>query len=147
MSRKQPNRKKRPASTRHYPRTARLNTLLQQIVAEHLERIDDERLPLVTVTGAEVDADLNRCDVYISTYEDPDPVRDGEVLDILSEQRIPLQGAIARQAKLRKTPEVVIHFDPAIRTGARVDSILASLGMPDAAADEAAAPEQDHDRS
>lgn len=147
MSRKQPNRKKRPASSRHYPRTARLNTLLQQIVAEHLERIDDERLPLVTVTGAEVDADLNRCDVYISTYEDPDPVRDGEVLDILSEQRIPLQGAIARQAKLRKTPEVVIHFDPAIRTGARVDSILASLGMPDDAADEAVAPEQDHDRS
>lgn len=147
MSRKQPNRKKRPASTRHYPRTARLNTLLQQIVAEHLERIDDDRLPLVTVTGAEVDADLNRCDVYISTYEDPDPVRDGEVLDILSEQRISLQGAIARQAKLRKTPEVVIQFDPAVRTGARVDSILASLGLPDADADEAAAPEQDHDRS
>lgn len=139
MSRKQPNRKKRPASTRHYPRTARLNTLLQQIVAEHLERIDDERLPLVTVTGAEVDADLNRCDVYISTFEDPDPVRDGEVLDILSEQRIPLQGAIARQAKLRKTPEVVIHFDPAIRTGARVDSILASLGLSgDDTADEPA---------
>ncbi len=147
MSRKQPNRKKRPASTRHYPRTARLNTLLQQIVAEHLERIDDDRLPLVTVTGAEVDADLNRCDVYISTYEDPDPVRDGEVLDILSEQRISLQGAIARQAKLRKTPEVVIQFDPAVRTGARVDSILASLRLPDADADEAAAPEQDHDRS
>lgn len=151
MSRRQSNRKKRPPSARHYPRTARLNTLLQQIVAEHLDRVDDERLPLVTVTGTEVDADLNRCDVYISTFEEPDPSRDAQVLEILGEQRIPLQSAIAREAKLRKTPEVVIQFDPAIRTGARVDSILASLGLagadetdppgPDAAAPDAAAPE------
>jgi len=35
----------RPATKRQYPRTARLNTLLQQIVAEYLERIDDTLAP------------------------------------------------------------------------------------------------------
>ncbi|NNF55629.1 MAG: ribosome-binding factor A [Acidimicrobiales bacterium] len=129
MSKRQPKKNKRPASTKHYPRTARLNALLQQIVAEHFERLDDERLPFITITGVEVDSDLNRCDVFISTFEDPDPLRDREILSIMMEQRIPLQSAIARQAKLRKTPEVAIQFDPAVRVGARVDMILASLGL------------------
>lgn len=129
MSKRQPKKNKRPASNKHYPRTARLNALLQQIVAEHFERLDDERLPFITITGVEVDSDLNRCDVFISTFEDPDPIRDREILSVMMERRIPLQSAIARQAKLRKTPEVVIQFDPAVRVGARVDVILASLGL------------------
>jgi ribosome-binding factor A len=129
MSRRQQNRKKRPGSTKHYPRTARLNALLQQVVAEHLERLDDERIPMITVTGAEIDNDLNRCDVFISTLEN-DPEADEEILAILSEQRIPLQSAIAHQVKLRKTPEVAIQFDPSVRAGARIDSILAGLDIP-----------------
>ncbi len=133
MSRKQPNRKKRPGSAKHYPRTARLNTLLHQIVAEHLERLDDDRLPFITVTGTEIDSDLNRCDVFISTFEN-DPDADEEILEILGEQRIRLQTAIARQAKLRKTPEVVVQFDPSVRAGAKIDAILA--GLPQTAAPE-----------
>ncbi len=132
MSRRQQNRKKRPASTKHYPRTARLNALLQQVVAEHLERLDDDRLPFITVTGTEIDNDLNRCDVFISTLEN-DPDADEEILAILSKQRIPLQSAIAQQVKLRKTPEVVIQFDPSVRAGAKIDEILAGL---DIASDE-----------
>jgi ribosome-binding factor A len=132
MSRRQTNRKKRPSSTKHYPRTARLNALLQQVVAEHLERLDDDRLPLITVTGTEIDNDLNRCDVFISTLEN-DPEADERILSILAQQRVRLQSAIAHQVKLRKTPEVVIQFDPSVRAGVRIDSILASL---DIAADE-----------
>ncbi len=128
MSRRQPNRKKRPGSTKHYPRTARLNALLQQVVAEHLERLDDDRLPFITVTGTEIDNDLNRCDVFISTLEN-DPEADERILAVLAEQRVPLQSAIAHQVKLRKTPEVVIQFDPSVRAGARIDSILASLDI------------------
>lgn len=144
MTKRQPKKNKRPGSNKHYPRTARLNALLQQIVAEHFERLDDERLPFITITGVEVDSDLNRCDVFISTFEDPDPLRDREILSVMMEQRIPLQSAIARQAKLRKTPEVAIQFDPAVRVGARVDLILASLGLesePDNDANEALADE------
>lgn len=137
MTKRRPKKNKRPASNKHYPRTARLNALLQQIVAEHFERLDDERLPFITITGVEVDSDLNRCDVFISTFEDPDPVRDREILSVMMERRIPLQSAIARQAKLRKTPEVVIQFDPAVRVGARVDVILASLGLESEPADGA----------
>ena len=129
MAKGQNNRKKRPGSAKHYPRTARLNTLLHQIVAEHLERLDDERLPFITVTGTEIDSDLNQCDVFISTFEN-DPDNDDRILSVLAEQRIPLQSAIAQQIKLRKTPTVVIQFDPSVRAGAKIDAILAGLDVP-----------------
>ena len=43
-------RRERTPSQRQYPRTARLNELVREIVADELEKIDDERLELVTVT-------------------------------------------------------------------------------------------------
>lgn len=118
-------RKARPAANRHYPRTARLNTLLQEIIADHLERVEDDRLGFLTVTGVEVDADLNKAQVYISTLADPD--HDTETLEALDEHRIPIQAEIARSARIRKTPEVAFAFDPAVRAGARIEDILASI--------------------
>ena len=118
-------RRIRPASSRHYPRTARLNRLLQQIVADHLELIDDDRLGLVTVTGVEVDADLNRAQVYISALADES--EDGPILAALDDYRKAIQAEIASSARLRKTPEVAFCFDPAVRAGARIEDILASL--------------------
>ncbi len=137
-------KKQRPGSAKHYPRTARLNTLLHQIVAEHIERLDDERLPFITVTGTEIDSDLNQCDVYISTFEN-DPEADEQILGVLSEQRIPLQSAIAQQAKLRKTPNVVIQFDPSVRAGAKIDAILAGLDVPGSDQDDQNEADQSED--
>jgi ribosome-binding factor A len=133
-------RRQRQTSTRHFPRTARLNALLTEIIAGHFERVDHDDLGFVTITGAEVDADLNVCQVYVSTLADPDPIQDDIVLDALAGERKAIQRAIATQAKLRKTPEVVFAFDPAVRAGAKIDSILATL---DIAPDDEPAPEPD----
>ncbi|MEM8925028.1 MAG: 30S ribosome-binding factor RbfA [Actinomycetota bacterium] len=127
--RSQSKKNPRPATKRHFPRTARLNTLLQEIVADHLERIDDERIGFLTVTGVEVDADLNKAQVFISTLADES--HDEEILEALEEYRRGVQGDIGRSARLRKTPEVVFAFDPAVREGARIDTILATLDRPD----------------
>ena len=46
------------APTQHrYPRTARLNQSLREVIAEALTRIDDERLDMVTITSIDVDSD------------------------------------------------------------------------------------------
>lgn len=123
-------RSARPQTKRHFPRTARLNALLQEIIAGHLERVDDERLGFVTVTGVEVDSDLNRAEVFISTFEPIDTAEaEEEFLDALGEHRKPIQAEIGRQARIRKTPEVVFAFDPGVRAGARIEEILSSLDM------------------
>ena len=94
-------------SARQYPRTARLGELLREIVAEELERLDDPRLELVTVTGTRVDPDLKRATVWVSSLEGPE--RDPEVLEALGEHRARLQAAFARQARARWTPELVFR--------------------------------------
>lgn len=131
-------RSTRPQTKRHFPRTARLNALLQEIVAGVVERIDDDRFGLITVTGVEVDNDLNKAEVFISTLEQGAPEDDEAFLEALTEYRKPVQAAIAREAKIRKTPEVVFAFDPAVRAGARIEEILSGLDtsdQPDAEAD------------
>jgi len=64
---------------RRYPRTARLNELVQQIIAEEIALLDDDRLVLVTVMSVEVDADLRHATVYVETPEGAD--RDEDVLE------------------------------------------------------------------
>ena len=60
------SRPRRPATTsaHRYPRTARLNESLREVIAEELTRIDDERLDLVTITSIDVDPEMNRAIVY-----------------------------------------------------------------------------------
>jgi ribosome-binding factor A len=134
-------RSARPQTKRHYPRTARLNALLQEIVAGVIERIDDERFDLLTVTGVEVDNDLNKAEVFVSTLDQGGTEEeDEEFLEALSEYRKPVQAAIAKQARIRKTPEVVFVFDPAVRAGARIEEILSTIERP--ATDDSSEPDE-----
>jgi ribosome-binding factor A len=117
----------------------RLNSLLQQIIADYLLRVEDDRLGFLTVTGVEVDADLNKAEVFVSSLDGPsraadlnesggaDSDADEVYLEALAEYRIAIQAEIANQARLRKTPEVVFAFDSGVRSGARIESILASI--------------------
>jgi ribosome-binding factor A len=112
-------------SNRRYARTARLNELLREILGEELERMDDERLELVTISGVEVDPGLEHAVVYFSSLAGEE--EDDAVLAAFDEARRGLQSAVARQARIRSTPKLVFRADPGIRTGARVDEILRDL--------------------
>ncbi len=124
-------RNSRSASKRHYPRTARLNALLQQIVADYFERVDDDDLGFMTITGVDVDNDLNVAQIFVSVLgDDPSEEGDAIVLEALSSHRRAVQREFAQQAQLRKTPEAVFAFDPGVRAGAKIDEILSQIDPP-----------------
>ena len=106
-------------ASRQYPRTARLNELLREIVADELERLDDDRLQLLTVTSVDIEADLGRAEVFYDSLAGEEG--DDEVLEALGEVRWKLQRAIGRQARMKRTPELTFAPDPAVRAGARID--------------------------
>ena len=97
-----------------------MNELVREVVAEELERIDDERLELVTVTGVHVAPDLRRAVVWFTALTDG-------VDEVLVEHRVRLQAAIGRQVRMKRTPELAFRRDPAIVTGRRVEDILRAL--------------------
>ena len=115
----------RSRSSHHYPRTARLNELVHQIVADELERVDDDRLELVTVMNVHVDPDLRHATVVFDTPEGDE--RDAEVLAALEENRVRLQKAIASQARMKRTPTLTFSPDVVERGAARVDDVLRHL--------------------
>lgn len=142
------NRRRRShgSSTRDYPRTARVNELLREIIGDELERIDDPRLEWVSITGVEVNPELTSAMVFYSALDgaDADPI----VLEALAERRVRLQSSIARQARMRRTPE--LHFGPdrGVREGIRVEELLRDLGpLPDGDGDDADVDDADLDGS
>jgi ribosome-binding factor A len=114
---------------RRYPRTARLNELVQQIIAEELGVIDDDRLVLVTVMSVQVDADLRHATVYVDTPEGAD--RDVDVLEALDENRKRLQGAVGRQTRLKRTPMLAFRADQVERNAALVEDALRNMERDD----------------
>ena len=105
---------------RGYARMARVNELCREILADELERIDDERIDLVTVTHVAVDPDLRRATVSYSRL-DRDVAEAGEALLAL---RPRLQGAIGRQARLKRTPELRFVVDDVLLRAERIEDLL-----------------------
>jgi ribosome-binding factor A len=135
----------RPGGTaRDFPRTARLNNLVHEIVAEEIERLDDDRLGLLTVVAVDVEADLRHATVWYSSLSGAAPGSDAapapatgttdgaepdaELVEALEEHRPRLQSAIARQARLKRTPELSFEVDPVLQQAARVEAILREIG-------------------
>jgi ribosome-binding factor A len=122
------DRRRRIGSSRRYPRTARVNEVLREVIAEELERLEDDdvRLGLLTVTHVEADPDLRHATVLLASLPD-------EVAEALAEHRVRLQAAIGRQVRLKRTPQLAFEADPAVASGTRIEDILRGLGKDDAA--------------
>lgn len=116
------DRRGRIGNSRRYPRTARVNEVLREVVAEELERMagEDVRLDLLTVTHVEADPDLRHATVLLASISD-------EAAEALAEHRVALQAAIGRQVRLKRTPQLAFEADPAVASGQRVEEILRGL--------------------
>jgi ribosome-binding factor A len=114
MARQTPN-------ARNYPRTARINELLREIIAEEIENLDDDRIPFIAVTGIVAEADLRHALVYIDTLDES---LDVEVLEALEDARWRLQKAIGRQSRVKHTPVLTFAIDPAVRQGELIDKMV-----------------------
>lgn len=111
-------------STHRYPRTARLNESLREVIAEELTRIDDERLDLVTITAIDVDAEMNRAIVFFDSLRGEEG--DAEILEALNGHRVRIQGSIARQVRSKKTPILSFRPDEVIRSAEHIERVLLS---------------------
>jgi ribosome-binding factor A len=113
---------------RHYPRMARVNEVLREVLAEELELVagSDSRLELVTVTAVNCEPDLRHATVLLASL--PEPARAA-----LGEARVRLQAAVARQVRMKRTPLLTFEADPAVAHGARVEAILRAIRSEDEA--------------
>lgn len=123
---RQSNRGQSPrGASRGFPRVARINEVMREVVADELERIDDDRLGLLTVTGVTVDPDLRHATVWLSALMATGGV--GSMLAVVGEHRSALQAAISRQVRMKRTPLLQFAADPAITNGQRIEDVIRAL--------------------
>ena len=112
----------RPSGSRGYARTARVNEVLRQVLAEELERLEelDDRLGMLTITAISCDPDLRHATVLLSSLTDDEQ-------EALASVRVRLQAAISHQVRLKRTPQLRFAPDPAVAAGQRIEDILRKL--------------------
>ena len=116
---------RRDSGSHRYPRMARVNQLLKEVLAEELERLEDhdERFGLLTITAVDCDADFARALVLFSSLTEQDQ-------EALTAVRVRLQAAISAQVRLRRTPLLRFAADPAVVAGQRIEDIIRTLPEP-----------------
>ena len=103
-------------------RTRKIESQLKEIVGEELSSLSDPRINgLVTVTAVRVSPDIANATVFYSLLagEDADEAQVG--LDSAAGR---VQGAVARQTRLKRTPRLRFEPDPVV---ANVDRLNAAL--------------------
>src|SRR5437879_5311901 len=94
-------------SPRKFPRTARVNEVMLEVLADELERMSDPRLELVTLTGVAVTRDLAYATVYYSTLgatvsPDAPPSFADDAGNALRKAATHLRGVGGRQMRIRQ---------------------------------------------
>ena len=130
---------------RKYPRTARVNEVMLEVLADELERMSDPRLELVTLTGVDVTRDLSYATVYYSTLAATAaaaPAANAEnAADALTAATSYLRGYVGRQMRIRQVPKLTFAPDPGIIAGQRIEELLRGIHHEEAQQEQADADE------
>jgi ribosome-binding factor A len=101
----------------------RVNEAIRQVLADVLAgELADPRLGFVTVTDVRTSPDLRDARVFVSVLGDEE-ARTGSLAALASAHGL-LQGRIATQLSLKRTPRLEFVYDPTTDRALRVESLL-----------------------
>ncbi len=122
---------RRQGRRRPSPRSARVAEAIREVVADELERRDDDRLGLLTVTTVEVTTDLRSATIWFTTSRQEDGRLRDATEDEIAATRAGLQAAVphlllalGEHLRLRYLPRLTFSVDDAPASGARVEEII-----------------------
>lgn len=103
----------------------RVNEAVRQVLSEALPELKDPRIGFVTVTGVETSADLRHAQVFVSVLGSARKRQ--ETLDGLAAAHGVLQARLARELRLKRTPQLAFEYDPSVEAGVRMSKLIDEL--------------------
>ena len=85
------------------------------------------RPSMVTVTAVNVDASLERAEVFYSSLSADEDGRSEEVAEALEELRWPIQKLVNKVVRARRTPQIQFRPDTVLTSALRIDEILRDM--------------------
>ena len=106
-------------------RMRRVDEAIRQVIGDALAAdLKDPRVGFVTVTDVRTSADLSHARVYVSVLGEADARAD--TLAGLDSAHGYLQGRIARELKLKRTPTLAFTYDDTTDRAMRLDALIES---------------------
>jgi ribosome-binding factor A len=106
-------------------RMRRVNEAVRQVLSEQVGRLKDPRIGFVTVTGVETSTDLRQARVYVSVLGGER--RRTQTLAGLDAAHSVLQSALARELRMKRTPQLTFEYDPSVERGVRMTKLIDEL--------------------
>ena len=110
-------------------RMRRINESVRQVLAETLPELKDPRIGIVTVTGVDTTPDLRHATVYVSVLGS-DRKRRASLQGLEAAHGL-LQGRLARQLRMKRTPQLSFEYDPSVERGVRMSKLIDELAPDD----------------
>lgn len=107
----------------------RVNEAVKEVVSEGVNELKDPRIGFVTVTGVETSPDLRHARVFVSVLGSD--ARRAKTLDGLAAAHGVLQARVARELRMKRTPQLAFEYDPTVERGVRMTQLIDELA-PDA---------------
>jgi ribosome-binding factor A len=115
-------------------RMRRVNESVRQVLAEALPELKDPRIGLVTVTGVDTAPDLRHATVYFSVLGSGRKQR-ASILGLEAAHGV-LQSRLARELRLKRTPQLTFEYDPTVERGVRMTRLIDELAPDDDDSDD-----------
>jgi ribosome-binding factor A len=110
-------------------RMRRVNESIRQVLSESVGELKDPRIGFVTVTGVKTTPDLRHAKVFVSVLGAERKRR--ATLAGLQAAHSVLQGRLARELRLKRTPQLTFEYDPSVERGVRMTKLIDELAPDD----------------
>src|ERR671935_2819992 len=106
-------------------RMRRVNEAVRQVLSEAVGDLKDPRVGFVTITGVETSADLRHATVFVSVLGS-EGKREKTLAGLAAAHGV-LQARVARELRLKRTPQLTFEYDPSVERGVRMTQLIDEL--------------------
>jgi ribosome-binding factor A len=99
------------------------------VLAEAIAELRDPRIGFVTVTGVETTPDLRQAQVFVSVLGS-EQKRENTLAGLEAAHGV-LQARIARELRLKRTPQLTFSYDDSVERGVRMSQLIDELAPDD----------------
>jgi ribosome-binding factor A len=110
-------------------RMRRVNESVRQVLSEAVGQLKDPRIGFITVTGVETSSDLRHARVFVSVLG-TERKRE-QALEGLQAAHSVLQTRLARELRMKRTPQLAFEYDPSVERGVRMTKLIDELAPDD----------------
>ena len=106
-------------------RLRRVDEAVKEVLSEGIGELKDPRIGFVTVTGVRTSPDLRHAKVFVSVLGS-ERKRERSLAGLAAAHGV-LQARVARELRLKRTPQLAFEYDPSVERGVRMTQLIDEL--------------------